>query len=299
MDGLNCTVAIQICYKQLHVYSLLRFGDPPLKIITSPYIDNMVLHGNLIFIRPPYDGAFHTDVINWKDEVGPPSLKPSFKNSNRHSLRKSATMLLSVDSYTREILAYTFSKDAWDSPMKQGYGRREHLVDYAANHDLIIGIFRKRDKRLIYRSFNPFKQEIIRTFVLPPSGNGTEAQLIYPYVIFQGRFFSNHREKYEFRSCASLYTQTQHPRMREHAVFGHYAIKVTPSSQSPFFFIESYESIECLVYHMDRLASFRVVADGITDSYDIAPMGLSFLFVRDRREVVFRRFCLVNEIVAI
>ena len=313
VDEKNGNVAVHLSYTGIRIYSIARFGEPPFKIIpkASHYIMEVVLRGNVLYTRPtPTPEINHTRPFNWRTDDELPLLDPAFSTTRKFPLRASEQMILTYDFKSHTIFAYNVHADGWDGPLRQPLSQDEKIVDLAAYGGLSLMIY-SQGHNYYYRAFDIGRQQVMRSFVIPPDFPHSMAipHIHYPYIFIYEKgweerldWFRGRRPKLLFLACVNILAQI--PRMEYHEGVWVHGVAENPTCQTPLFFIKIDEEFKLGVYSYEQLRPiFRyrrhqalLPLHETYDSYDYASVGMSYFAVRDTNEIVYKQFCLNGEI---
>ena len=301
VDDKAAIVAVFSNYR-LRIYSLLRFGDPPIGFSRHNLVSSMVLHGNIVFIRPARRfRQHHTDVFNWKIGSSLTSLTPAAADAIGLDLKKSEQFLVAYNKAEHAALAYPLVENGYEvNPFSVPFEADMLLEDLCVCKNYILALFEK-EKKLIFRQYLITSSEVAREFsdTHPISVGGP--RFGFPYIFVTqtpNSAVSNGNEVRELWNNGPHTTYAASVRIpgpditvgiEGGAIHG--SVFSGPMIGGSFaFFIDTYGDETEVIYignHSDVIRQIRSLE--CDASWNIAPVGLSYVFTQESR-IVLRRF---------
>lgn len=296
VDVVSGTIALQMNYFDTHIYSLLRFGDPPLKsLYSTPGIEEMILHGSILFFRPSrHPQQFHTDAMEWHEEVYRTSLGPPVDLDDYLPLKNSEEILLSANSATSQIQAYRLFSSGYDpAAVVVHIPNGEKLVDYAAKEDRIIAIT-KRQRFFKVVTIDSNNGNVLQRFLLRHRTSAYDPRIAYPYILLAKKTFDL---DIQYTISSSVYIPHAMPDERQQAEFMSGPLIHVPTTRGRFAFFERTYENDSRVVPLDSLTSDLIseIALPTGGSYNILSYGLAFIYIENRRCLVYKRFCPIED----
>ena len=304
-------------YKTM-IYSLLRFGDPPLRVIDTAIVDELVIHGDILFLRHSQDPLlYHADVYNWRINLPMASLAPR-RNATALMMKKSNRFLGTYDANDHCMCLYPLVENGYDkNPLKISFPEDAHLFDYSVRDRTLLAIF-ARSNEYIFMKFCIETRGVIQEFLVASPLRGHDPKIAFPHImvtrvtrstegldippVFNGPFYVHGARMRILGETRNGFMGPRDIIMQGQIVAD--GIINDQSGDAQFLFIDNGLN-ECVrvVYIGDPDCVFReadiapeVHRSAPYESCLIASFGLSFVFVGDG-ELVLRRFYQPTEII--
>ena len=133
IDERNGRIAVYVEDFQLHVFSLLRYGDPAIAVIDAPPIDSMIIYNDIVFSRPPaIPVKYHADVLDWTTDTYLASLSPDIAATDKFPLKGSDNFIGTYHKIRNAVLAYALMGNEYEcKPFFVDLPRDSTLTDFA------------------------------------------------------------------------------------------------------------------------------------------------------------------------
>ena len=309
MDGSICALAVDekegvvavSLDDEVQIHSLLRFGDPPLQIIKTIKIDEIIVHGGTLICRPPRDrDFFHADVINWKTEDHFPSLCPELDKTAQFPLKASEKFLLAYDVSRNLAMAYPFSNDgSVQIPIFFQFPDGSRLVDYAMKDEKILAILTDQCSHC-FIEHDVLSGKTTKSFLVAAPAQLHSPSIAFPFIFVTQAPLPKKPVVYMDDIIQEIPLCIYGTRILipggdirpwvEGRVFGDVNVPI-PNAKSQFYFIRDKFSYDIYVVYVGSIfAQFRRVdTASYCEPIAIASVGLSYVFARGP-QLVFRRF---------
>ena len=304
VDERACLIAVAVEDFKVRVYSLLRFGDPPLRVIDYTNVDQLILHGNILFTRPAQNSLeFFLDSYNWKMNLEMASLAPTHSAMQKFYVKKSEQYLVAYNHFQHATKAYPLVENGFSqSAVKIQFAPHSVLQDFLVRGGDLLAIF-------VIACVSTFQQyriatgELIKEFLVAYPADFHSPRLAYPYVLVTQKPPSTtpiYLDDYflVFGTCMDLNRPNSIPENRGRIIASG-KINDT-SSNSQFLALVDYRDQRNKIVYLDRHDYLLRVIESVecSPSYCFASFGLSYIFARG--SVIFlRRFYDMQEIVSL
>ena len=310
IDEEACRIAISLGFNTLQIHSLLRLGDPPLRIVHIEGIHHMVLHRDVVFIRHPRcPSEFHTDVYNWRIGLEMTGLTPGSDGIGAFRLKFSNRFLLAFDHPAQCTLAYQLDHVGYCvNPFRIPLPKGGYMRDQATREGLLY-VLLEINQRWEYYEFNILDGRILRTFLVASPRFSFHPKIAYPFIMVT--HVNRHSRSYRYDPSAHGAFYAYGPRIlidgpnddvldaeRIHSSGG---IKCASSRGQFIFIADGRDQHSKIIFVGDRSLPFRPsdfaehVYHGGPCSPGIVAFGLSVVFVR-RSLLIMRKYCQNSDI---
>ena len=185
LDEKACLLVIHLHNYRTEIFNLLRFGDPPLRIIDAINIEEVVIHGDLLFYREPNEPeTYHADVLNWRINIPMASLEPRMDHVSPF-FAKSDEFLAVYDDHAHCARAYPLVVNGYEKDaIPVLFPNDADFHDMAVREDIILVILRKRGTEcLAFKSFKIRSNAILQHFQIHCPSKIVRARIAYPHIL--------------------------------------------------------------------------------------------------------------------
>ena len=301
VDEFEDVIAV-VMTTEIRIFSIQRFGDPPLRTFPTDRINEIIIQGNMIITRPPCNAeAHHADIRNWKVDIRTASLGPALVKPRDYPLKKSRKFLLAYDKKAHAAVAYPFLEDGFISkPTLFHYPRNTKMIDYAMKDGDILAIISDHNSHCFFR-YSIAKGVTIKSFLVATPAHFHVPTIAFPFVLvtqspLPSRPPRVYMDDVVFDVRVHIYGARIHipgadwRALVESRFIGDKMIQVPSIGQ--FCFIRDRTSLDVLVIYVGSYdAPFRYidVAARSNGMPEVVSAGLSYFFSRGM-QLVRRRF---------
>ena len=297
VDEKNCLLAVYLRNDQLRIYPLLRFGDPPYRVLDAPEMDRITLHGDIVFHRPPVcPSTYHTDITNWNIKLDMASLQPDLSSMGEYDLKKSDHYIAAYNEAREQILAYPLSDNGLDiNPISVAVPPDTQMTDFALRQKSVLFILTKMDEHR-YVEVDIRSNVILREFRVAAPAILHTPKLAYPHILVNITPKISRETTYYVptgvltimgaRIC--LLGNNQSARMHNRITGGNTLHNTSQTGNFAFF--PNFHQSQTGVAYVGNSDTFpHPCRTSVTPPRAFAPFGLSYLYA-NQNVVSFRRF---------
>ena len=189
-DPVSSLLVIAFANK-IEIYSLLSFGDPPLRVIPTEVNEyrQIIIHGDFLYIRPPTDlSIFHFDVHDWENSMPLIAVPPRYALAKKRPMRMSDQFLVAFDGGADRILAYPITRDRFfPNPIQIAYddGNAERclLYDYNVNGAQLLVIVERDYVYFFCERYDAHTGQMLQRILVAFPAVFHEPRLAYPHIL--------------------------------------------------------------------------------------------------------------------
>ena len=292
VDQLYGRIAVHFEEGETRIFDIENMGQGPIRTVRVQPLREMILHGPVIFMREsPRREEFHTEVHNWRLDIGMAALRPGYMRICGAPLKKSYDFLLAYDMHCHAALAYPLTKEGYKvEPLSIKFPSGTVLHD----HDIIksrIYTVLAQDGAAYFMEFSLPNGELVKRYLIACPIEFHEPRIAYPYVLITQRPFNGDLA----RQNSGIYgARIRIPGNINRVTSDRFVVADelldTPTTSDYYIFLKDIANNNVkIVVVGDPSAPFHVVDTvPLTDNCVIAAWGLSIIYVRDTRLVIRR-----------
>ena len=299
LDEKACILLVHLHNYRTLIFDLLRFRDPPLRIIDALNIEEVVVHGDILFFRATADPeVYHADVLNWRANLPMASLEPR-QEYIQPFLSKSDNFLAVYDHRANCARAYPLFTNGYEKDsIPVLFPNGTALKDMAVTEDLIMAIFRFRgSSNHVFKSFKIGSNAIIQQFHIDVQEPLLPVRIFFPYIILVRRPSIDRLARmhgvYEIYGSRILIPGDDRRVLGQQEILASGVIESpTNGTAAQFLFLQDFYNEHTIICHVGANGGSLRRTDRAPFCWPpnaILSFGLSVIYTR-QREIIFRRY---------